>query len=154
MLLQHPGGHLGRRLGIKQGHILPRLQALAGIRHLHIQNPVLGLSTVLNQQQGPMPVLPADHGQVLEGLMVPVHLAHPGIVVILAQEDQTQPGAGVGGQSLGIPPSARPDLGIGRIADVPNRLIGGIRVLDQQGPGWWLPSAGRQSYRPPWCRPD
>ena len=82
-----------------------------------------------------MPILPADHGQVFEGLVIPVHLTYPDGAPFLVQAHQGQPHPGIFRQSLGVAPGLRSFPGVCRVADIPDRLIRIIGVLHQEGIG-------------------
>ena len=105
-------------------------------RDRHLEHLVAGLAAVLHQHQRIVAAPPMHGGHILIRLAIPIHIGVAGdarvpVVLIERQRDHGQVHVGVAGQRARVTAAVRTLLGVGRIADIPGRLVGGVEGLEQ-----------------------
>ena len=105
-------------------------------RDCHLKHLIAGLTAVLHQHQRIVAATPVHGGHILVRLAIPIHIGVAGdarvpVVLIERQRDHGQVHVGVAGQRARVAAAGVRLLGVGRIADVPGRLVGGVEGLEQ-----------------------
>ena len=82
-----------------------------------------------------MAALPIHGSHIFVGFAIPCHISIAGdagvsVVLIERKADYGQIHIGIAGQRARVAATGGSGLGIGRIADVPGRFIGGIKGLE------------------------